>query len=50
MGAYGINGTFFDTGKPELAGSTWGIMVNQGKPIGPNAYTTTGPGKLSGGP
>lgn len=37
VGAYGINGTFFDTEKPELAESTWGIAVNNGKPIGPNA-------------
>lgn len=37
VGAYGINGTFFDTAKPELAESTWGIAVNKGKPIGPNA-------------
>lgn len=37
VGAYGINGTFFDTTKPELAESTWGIAVNKGKPIGPNA-------------
>lgn len=37
VGAWGINGTFFDTSKPELAESTWGIAVNKGKPIGPNA-------------
>lgn len=37
VGAYGINGTFFDTAKPELPESTWGIAVNKGKPIGPNA-------------
>lgn len=37
VGAYGINGTFFDTTKPELPESTWGIAVNKGKPIGPNA-------------
>lgn len=37
VGAYGINGTFFDTTKPELAESTWGIAVNKGKPIGPNS-------------
>lgn len=35
--AYGINGTFFDTAKPELQESTWGIAVNKGKVIGPNA-------------
>lgn len=37
LGAYGINGTFFDTARPELPESTWGIAVNKGKPIGPNA-------------
>ena len=37
VGAYGINGTFFDTKKPELASSTWGIAINKGTPIGPNA-------------
>lgn len=37
VGAYGINGTFFDTTKPELPESTWGIAVNKGKPIGPNS-------------
>ena len=37
VGAYGINGTFFDTAKPELPESTWGIAVNKGKPIGPNS-------------
>lgn len=37
VGAYGINGTFFDTAKPELPESTWGIAVNKGKSIGPNA-------------
>ncbi|MDD7352007.1 MAG: N-acetylmuramoyl-L-alanine amidase [Peptoniphilaceae bacterium] len=38
VGAYGINGTFFDLSKPELSESTWGIAVNNGKPIGPNAH------------
>lgn len=37
VGAYGINGTFFDTKNPELASSTWGIAINKGTPIGPNA-------------
>lgn len=37
VGAYGINGTFFDTAKPEMPESTWGIAVNNGRPIGPNA-------------
>lgn len=46
VGAYGINGTFFDTSKPELPGSTWGIMVNKGKPIGPNAHTNHWAGKI----
>lgn len=37
VGAWGINGTFFNTTKPELPESTWGIAVNRGKAIGPNA-------------
>lgn len=37
VGAYGINGTFFDTKNPELASSTWGIAINKGKAIGPNS-------------
>lgn len=37
VGAYGINGTFFDTKNPELASSTWGIAINKGTPIGPNS-------------
>lgn len=37
VGAYGINGTFFDTKNPELASSTWGIAINKSKPIGPNS-------------
>lgn len=45
VGAYGINGTFFNTVKPEDPGSTWGIMVNAGKPIGPNAFTNHWYGK-----
>ena len=38
VGAYGINGTFFDTKNPELSQSTWGIAINKGKPIGANAH------------
>lgn len=37
VGAWGINGTFFDTKNPELASSTWGIAINKSKPIGPNS-------------
>lgn len=37
VGAYGINGTFFDTKNPELASSTWGIAINKSKLIGPNS-------------
>lgn len=37
VGAYGINGTFFDTKNPELPSSTWGIAINKGKAIGPNS-------------
>lgn len=37
VGAYGINGTFFDTKKPELSASTWGIAINNNSPIGENA-------------
>lgn len=37
MGAYGINGTFFDTSHPQLSSATWGISINNGKPIGSNA-------------
>ena len=41
VGAYGINGTFFDTPRPELTKSTWQIAVNNGKPIGENAHTNS---------
>ena len=37
VGAYGINGTFFDTKNPELPSSTWGIAINKDKAIGPNS-------------
>ncbi|MDD3414832.1 MAG: phosphodiester glycosidase family protein [Lachnospiraceae bacterium] len=40
----GINGTFFDTPRPALPQSCWGLAVNDGKPIGANAYTTSGKG------
>lgn len=36
-GVYGINGTFFDTPRPQLPGSCWGIATNNGKPIGGNS-------------
>lgn len=39
VGAYGINGTFFDTKRPELPASCWSISMNNGTIIGPNAYT-----------
>ena len=38
--ANGINGTFFDTPRPALPQSCWGLAVNKGKPIGPNAHIT----------
>jgi len=37
VGLNGINGTFFDTPKPELANSCWAIATNEGKAIGGNA-------------
>ena len=40
----GINGTFYDTPRPSLPQSCWGLAVNEGKPIGVNAYTTSGKG------
>ena len=40
----GVNGTFFDTPRPSLSQSCWGLAVNDGKPIGVNAYTTSGKG------
>lgn len=36
----GINGTFFDTPRPWLEKSCWGLAVNDGKPIGENSHTT----------
>lgn len=37
VGAYGINGTFFDTPNPASPASCWSIAINNYKPIGPNA-------------
>lgn len=37
LGAYGINGTFFNTRVPNLRGSIWGIAVNRGNILGENA-------------
>ena len=34
---YGINGTFFDTPRPQLPNSCWGIATNNGKAIGGNS-------------
>lgn len=45
VGAYGINGTFYDTPNPHLTRSTWQIAVNNGKPIGENAHTNGYDGK-----
>ena len=36
-GVFGVNGTFFDTPKPGLAKSCWGIATNEGKAIGGNS-------------
>ena len=36
-GAYGINGTFFDTGNARVESSIWGIAINEGLPLGPNS-------------
>ena len=36
----GINGTFFDTPRPQYTKSCWGLAVNDCKPIGENAHTT----------
>ncbi|WP_099950616.1 N-acetylmuramoyl-L-alanine amidase [Ezakiella peruensis] len=38
LGAYGINGTFFNTVSPHLSESIWSIAVNNGAALGPNAY------------
>ncbi len=37
VGAYGINGTFFDMAHPDRPEGCWGIAINGGKPLGPNA-------------
>ena len=34
---YGINGTFFNTEKPELPSSCWAIATMNGKPVGGNS-------------
>lgn len=36
-GVWGVNGTFFDTPRPQLAKSCWGIATNNGKAIGGNS-------------
>lgn len=36
-GAYGINGTFFDTNNSRVESSIWGIAINNGLPLGPNS-------------
>ena len=41
IGAYGMSGTFQDTGKAERTESIWSIAVNAGKPLGPNAHTNS---------
>lgn len=44
----GINGTFFDTPRPTLPKSCWGLAVNKGKPLGPNAHLTDWKGTKRG--
>lgn len=44
----GINGTFFDTPRPTLPQSCWGLVVNKGEPIGPNAHITDWKGTKRG--
>lgn len=44
----GINGTFFDTPRPTLPQSCWGLAVNRGKPLGPNAHLTDWKGTKRG--
>lgn len=46
--ANGINGTFFDTPRPTLPQSCWGLAVNEGKPLGPNAHLTDWKGTKRG--
>lgn len=38
---YGINGTFFDTPRPQLPNSCWGIATNNGKAIGGNSMVVS---------
>lgn len=44
----GINGTFFDTSRPALPQSCWGLAINNGKPLGPNAHLTDWKGTKRG--
>lgn len=44
----GVNGTFFDTPRPTLPQSCWGLAVNNGKPLGPNAHLTDWKGTKRG--
>lgn len=46
--ANGINGTFFDTSRPTLSQSCWGLAVNKGSPLGPNAHITDWKGTKRG--
>lgn len=41
VGAYGINGTFFDTKKPASPDSCWQIAMNNGKFLGKNAHVNS---------
>lgn len=41
VGAYGINGTFFDTLRPEKADSCWQIAMNNGKFLGKNSHVNS---------
>ena len=38
VGAYGINGVFFDPSNAKSSKATWSIAINNGKPIGENAH------------
>lgn len=38
---FAINGTFFDTKRPELSKSCWQVAVDEGIPIGENAFTNS---------
>lgn len=41
VGAYGINGTFFDTKKPASPDSCWQIAINNGKFLGKNSHVNS---------